>query len=110
MSVFDLKISGNILTINNIEHGEAMMYVLDNEVEQYVLLQNQTNNLYSLSFPMRKREHEKYKAVIHRHNNENKLGKKLDTGNGKPDNDPTPPGRGGCAKVTEFVNTQAIAA
>lgn len=59
---------------------------------------------------MNRLDHAEFAGQIHRATRENKLGKKVDTNRGKPDNDPTPPGRGGGAKVVEFENITAIAA
>lgn len=107
----NVTITGNILT----RHSLTMNHISQLGVFRgsFTVSRNggtDQNPLFDMSFPMTEVDRKLYAGLIHRMNNENKLGKKLDTGNGKPDNDPTPPGRGGGAKVAEFVNTQAIAA
>lgn len=100
----DVTINGNIVTIHNLSEMEMLMEIQKRELKQYVGLGS------DLSFPMREIEHREFAVQIHRANNENKLGKKLDIREDGPDTDPTPPGRGGGASVTEFVNTEAKAA
>lgn len=106
-------ISGNIITLYDMVHGEAMIYVIDNDISQYVIVGQQTNNLFSLSYPMRKQDHVKFAALIHRTNSENKLDKTKRFGyNPGPDDKPPRPTnpRGSGGKVIEAQNTFAVAA
>lgn len=99
----DVTINGNIVTIHNLSEMEILMEIQKRELKQYVALGN------DLSFPMREIEHREFAVQIHRTNNENKLGKKLNIREDGPDVDPTPP-RGGGAKAVEFFNTEVKAA
>lgn len=102
----NVTINGNIVTIHDLSEADMLMQVQKRGLKQYVGLNT------DLSFPMTPKDHIEFAGQIHRANNENKLRKKLDTGNGKPDNTPpkgTPP-RGGAGNTKEFVNTMAIAA
>lgn len=102
----NVTINGNIVTIHDLSEADMLMQVQKRGLKQYVGLNT------DLSFPMTPKDHIEFDCQIHRANNENKLRKKLDTGNGKPDNTPpkgTPP-QGGAGNTKEFVNTMAIAA
>jgi hypothetical protein len=106
-------INGNILTIQLHNLNLVEMYIRENEITQYAVQANQTNNLYSLSFPMREKEHKQFAALIHRTNSKNML----DKGNRNwynPDPNDKPPRptnpRGSGGKVIEAQNTFAVAA
>lgn len=105
----NVTISGNIVTLGGFT-GMSLLAEVDRRMLTQFSAFREDDGYFSLSFPMEKQHHSEFAGQIHRANKENKLGKKLDTGNGKPDTDPTPPGRGGGAKVVEFENTKAIAA
>jgi hypothetical protein len=94
-----IEFKGNIITLRDIERDDAYYYLSQHGIEQYALLGNQTNRLYSLSYPMRAEDRIRYRAEIHRHNNQNLLGKKLDIREDGPDIDPTPPRGGGARPV-----------
>lgn len=107
----NLTITGNIVT----RHGLNMSHIalLGVTRPSFNVMRNggtDSNPLFDMSYAMNKEDRQFYAGLIHRMNHENKLGKKVDTNRGKPDNDPTPPGRGGGAKVVEFENITAIAA
>lgn len=105
----NVTINGNIVTLGGFT-GMSLLAEVDRRMLTQFSAFREDDGYFSLSFPMENQHHSEFAGQIHRQNNENKLGKKLDTGIGKPDNDPTPPGRGGGAKVAEYVKTQAIAA
>lgn len=96
--ITDVTINGNIITIHNLSEIEILMEIQERELKQYVGLGS------DLSFPMREIEHREFAVQIHRANNENKLGKKLDIREDGPDTDPTPPGRGARPVALSFLD------
>lgn len=105
-------VNGAVITIEGVHISMLNDVVAYLDLEQFSVLRGTGEDIdtWIISAPINSVMQKEYAGMIHRANNENKLGKKVDTGKGKPDNDPTPPGRGGGAKVTEFINTEAKAA
>lgn len=91
-----VTINGNIITHHNmtVRHISELGYYRDSFSVQFTG-GKLTNKLFDISYPMNEQDRKLYAGLIHRMNSENKLGKKVDTNRGKPENDPTPPGRGG---------------
>lgn len=107
----NVTINGNILTRHSLNMNHiAQLGTFRDAFTVQRCGGTDEHRLYDMSFPMTDHDRVMYAGLIHRMNSENKLGKKLDTNKGKPDTDPTPPGRGGGAKPVEFINTEAKAA
>mgnify|MGYP001593645584 CR=1 FL=1 len=105
----NVTINCNIVTLSGFDGYGLLREVDARTLEQFSVLREE-DGTFSLSFAMKKHNHSEFAGQIHRATRENKLGKKVDTNHGKPDTDPTPPGRGGGAKVVGFENITAIAA